>query len=69
MHTTAVTNFPESSAHKAFANVRITVGGDKHIATSMSNHGCEVTIFFDSLAEIRQVLSTLMTQASPKENQ
>ena len=68
MYTTKVTNFPESSASKAFANVRITVGGDKHITTTMSNHGSEVTIFFDSTAEIRQVLSTLLTQASTKEN-
>jgi len=34
----------------------------------MSNHGNEVTIFFDSPAEIRQFASDLMTQASTKEN-
>jgi hypothetical protein len=68
MHTTKVTNFPESSASKAFANVRITVGEDSHINTSMSNHGNEVTIFFDSPAEIRQFASDLLTQASTKEN-
>ena len=68
MHTTKVTNFPESSASKAFANVRITVGEDSHINTTMSNHGNEVTIFFDSPAEIRQFASDLLTQASTKEN-
>ena len=68
MHTTKVTNFPESPDSKAFANLRITVEGDNHITTSMSNHGCEVTIFFDSTADIRQLLSTAMTQASTKEN-
>tara|TARA_R110000796_G_scaffold18322_1_gene55520 strand:+ start:975 stop:1184 length:210 start_codon:yes stop_codon:yes gene_type:complete len=69
MYTTKVTNFPESSASKAFANVRITVGGDKHITTTMSNHGSEVTIFFESTADIRQLASNLLTQASTKENQ
>jgi hypothetical protein len=69
MYTTKVTNFPESSASKAFANVRITVGGDKHITTTMSNHGCEVAIFFDSTADIRQFAFDLLTQASnTKEN-
>jgi len=69
MHTTKVTNFPKSPDSKAFANLRIVVEGDSHITTSMSNHGCEVTIFFDSTADIRQLLSTAMTQASTKENQ
>ena len=68
MHTTKVTNFPKSPDSKAFANLRITVEGDNHITTSMSNHGNEVTIFFDSTADIRQLLSTAMTQASTKEN-
>jgi len=68
MHSTKVTNFPESSASKAFANVRVTVGEKGHINTSMSNHGCEVTMFFDSPAEIRQFASDLLTQASTKEN-
>jgi|14BtaG_2_1085337.scaffolds.fasta_scaffold10927_7 hypothetical protein len=69
MHTTKVTNFPESPDSKAFANLRITVGEDNHITTSMSNHGNEVTIFFDSPAEIRQFAFDLLTQASTKENQ
>jgi hypothetical protein len=68
MHTTKVTNFPESSASKAFANVRITLGEERHITTMMSNHGSEVTIFFNSTAEIRQLASDLLTQASTKEN-
>jgi len=68
MHSTKVTNFPESSASKAFANVRVTVGEEGHINTSMSNHRCEVVLFFDSPAEIRQFASDLLTQASTKEN-
>jgi len=68
-HTTKVTNFPESPASKAFANVRVIVGEERHITTSMSKHGSEVTIFFDSPAEIRQFASDLLTQASMKENQ
>jgi hypothetical protein len=68
MYTTKVTNFPQSSTSEAFANVRITVGGDKHITTTMSNHGSEVTIFFESTADIRQLASDLLTQASTKEN-
>ena len=69
MHTTKVTNFPKSPDSKAFANLRITVEGDNHITTSMSNHGNEVTIFFDSPAEIRQFAFDLLAQASnTKEN-
>jgi len=68
MHTTKVTNFPESSRSNAFANVRITVGEERHINTSMSKHGSEVTLFFDSPAAIRQFATDLLDQASTKEN-
>ena len=69
MHTTKVTNFPESSRSNAFANVRITVGEERHITTSMSKHGSEVTLFFDSPAEIRQFATDLLDQASSDDNQ
>tara|TARA_R110000765_G_scaffold39933_2_gene86435 strand:+ start:362 stop:562 length:201 start_codon:yes stop_codon:yes gene_type:complete len=64
MHTTHVNNFPETSASNAFANVRITVGEERHITTSMSTHGSEVTLFFDSLAEVRQFATDLLVQGS-----
>ena len=64
MHTTNVNNFPETSASKAFTNVRITVGEERHITTSMSTHGSEVTLFFDSLAEVRQFATDLLVQGS-----
>jgi hypothetical protein len=48
--------------------VRITVGEERHITTSMSTHGSEVTLFFDSPAAIRQFATDLLDQASTKEN-
>ena len=64
MHTTNVNNFPETSSSKAFTNVRITPGEDSHITMSMSTHGNEVTLFFDSLADVRQFAFDLLTQGS-----
>jgi|TARA_B110000285_G_C14840099_1_gene474948 hypothetical protein len=63
MHSTQVTNFTEGNK---FATVEITMGreGDQHITASISKHGSEVTLFFNSPAEIRQFASDLLTQAS-----
>jgi len=69
MHSTTVTNFPESSASKAFASVRVTVGEEGHINTSMAKHGCEVVLFFQSTAEIQQFATDLLDQASSDDNQ
>jgi hypothetical protein len=67
MHSTIVKNFPESSASQAFANVRITLGEDNHITTCISTKGTsDVTIFFNSPAEIRQFALDLLTQASER---
>ena len=68
MHTTTVTNFPHANSGTPFATVTVKVDSTQHITTTMSNHGNEVTIFFDSPAEIRQFASDLLTQASTKEN-
>jgi len=69
MHSTKVTNFPDPSAGRPFATVQVTTGSTRHITTMMSENGSEVTMFFDSPAEIRQFASDLLTQASTKENQ
>jgi hypothetical protein len=72
MHSTKVTNFTKPSSGKAFATVTVKLGGElgltnQHITTSMSTHGNEVTIFFDSTAEIRQFATDLLVQASTGE--
>ena len=69
MHSTKVTNFPDPSAGRPFATVQVTTGSTRHITTMMSKNGSDVTMFFDSPAEIRQFASDLLTQASTKENQ
>jgi len=69
MHSTKVTNFPDPSAGRPFATVQVTTGSTRHITTMMSENGSDVTMFFDSPAEIRQFASDLLTQASTKENQ
>ena len=69
MHTTKVTNFPHANSHAPFAIVTVEVDSTQHITATMSENGSEVTIFFDSPAEIRQFASDLLTQASTKENQ
>ena len=69
MHTTKVTNFPHANSGTPFATVTVNVDSTRHITTTMSENGSEVTIFFDSPAEIRQFASDLLTQASTKENQ
>lgn len=69
MHTTNVTNFPSYSGGAPFACVDIQVSSEEsgtgHINTTMSRKGrLEVTMFFNSPAEIRQFAIDLLTQAS-----
>ena len=68
MHTTSTRTHDAGSTFNAFATVTITADTDEnephHITTTMSNHGNEVTLFFNSYAEIRQFASDLLTQAS-----
>ena len=68
MHTTKVTKFPHANSGTPFATVTVKVDSTQHITTTMSENGSDVTIFFDSPAEIRQFASDLLTQASTKEN-
>jgi hypothetical protein len=67
MHSTKVTNFPAPSAGKSFATVTVKTGSNRHITTMMSEIGSEVTMFFDSPAEIRQFATDLLVQASTEE--
>ena len=67
MHTTKVINFPDPSAGRPFATVRVTTGSTRHITTMMSETGSEVTLFFDSTAEVRQFATDLLVQASTDE--
>ena len=69
MHSTKVTNFPTPKNGKPFATVTVKTDSTRHITTIMSEIGSDVTMFFDSSAEIRQFATDLLVQASTKENQ
>lgn len=65
MHTTEVNNFSQKPV--PFASLRIELGKDtedRHISTSMSGTGCEVTMFFQSVEEITEFATTLIIQAA-----
>ena len=69
MHTTSTRTHDNRSTFNAFATVTITADTDEnephHITTTMNSRGnSEVTLFFNSYAEIRQFASDLLTQAS-----
>ena len=64
MHTTEVSDY--SSKPVPFASLRIHLSKDdnKHISTSMSEQGCDVTLFFQSVEEITEFATSLLIQAS-----
>ena len=59
MHSTKVTNFTDRNK---FATVEVTM--DKHITTTMSKTGCEVTLFFDTTVAIQEFATDLLIQAA-----
>jgi len=72
-HSTQVTDFRKPSAGQPFSTVTVKLGGElglstRHITTSMSVLGSEVTIFFDSIAEIKQFASELLEQAEKSDD-
>tara|TARA_R100000781_G_scaffold34200_1_gene24697 strand:- start:501 stop:713 length:213 start_codon:yes stop_codon:yes gene_type:complete len=65
MHTTKIKNFSDKPV--PFASLRIELGKDtedRHISTSMSGQGSEVTLFFHSVEEITEFATALMIQSA-----
>jgi len=64
MHTTEINNFSDKAV--PFASLRISLGkeGNRHINTTMSQTGCDVTLFFQSVDEITEWATSLLIQAS-----
>ena len=64
MHTTEVNNFSQKPT--PFATMVISLGKDGagHINTTMSEQGCDVTLFFQSVEEITQFATDLLIQAA-----
>jgi N-methylhydantoinase B/oxoprolinase/acetone carboxylase alpha subunit len=63
MHSTKVTNFTDKNK---FATVEVTMDGEggQHITASISKHGSEVTLFFNSPVEIQEFATALLIQAA-----
>jgi hypothetical protein len=69
MHSVKVTNFPQpTTARQPFVTVEIELGEDRHITTLMSKTGTSsVTVFVNSLADVRQLADELQAQVEKEE--
>ena len=65
MYKSTIRNFPNANSGTPFASLTIQGSADQHMTTTMSTTTQEVTLFFDNVKAIRQMLDNLEAQVTP----